>query len=227
MRDHRESLGPQILQRLRVGGKLPSLRQLQIKHRNIQPSPGADLRILLPQRTRRGISGICHQGLSLQLQLLVDLLKNSASHIHLTPDDQPGQLLRQRHRDRPDGAQVPCHILSHPAIAPGSPLVEYPVAVLQRHRQTVHLRLHTVLCLRQRLPHPVQKIQNLLPVEYILQTLQRNRVHHLRKLVEHRISHPLSRRIRRDLFRVRLFQILQPAVKAVVFIIGHLDASRV
>ena len=55
--------GGQIIKGLRVGGEFPSLRQLQIEHRNIQLPLGADLRIQLPQRPSGGVPGLAMRGL--------------------------------------------------------------------------------------------------------------------------------------------------------------------
>ena len=70
-----EPLGTEILQCLSVGQKQLSLRQLQIKHLDVQPPLGADLRVQLPQRACGGVAGIGHQRFTLQLPHGIDLLK--------------------------------------------------------------------------------------------------------------------------------------------------------
>ena len=191
--NHRESLLPQVVQRLGVGGKRPSLHQLQVEHRNVQLPLGTHLRILLPQGARRCISGIGQQGFPLQLQFLIDPIKYGSSHVHLSPYNEPGKLLRQVLWDKADRAQIPRYILSHPAIAASGSLVKLPVPILQSNRQAIHLWLHAVFCPGQRLQYLGQKALHLVPVEYILQALQGHRMPHLGKVVEHSVSHPLGR----------------------------------
>ena len=103
MGDDLKPLGGQVVQRLGVGGELPPLGQLQVEHLDIQLPLGADLRVQLPQGAGGGVPGIGHQGLSLELPHAVDLLKHGAGHVDLAPDDEPGQLLRQRHGDGANG----------------------------------------------------------------------------------------------------------------------------
>ena len=142
-------LACQIVQRLGMAGKLPSLGQLQIEDGDIQPPLGGDLGIQLPQRARSGVAGIGHQGRALDLPSGVDLLEHAAGHIDLAPDNEMGQLLRQRHGDGADGGQVLCHVLPHSAVAAGRATDEHTVPVLQRHGQAVHLGLHAVQGVRQ------------------------------------------------------------------------------
>ena len=123
----------QIVQRLRVGGERPALCQLQIKNSDIQPPGCGNFGIQLPQRAGSGIAGIGHQGLAFDLPLGVDLLEYAAGHIDLAPNDQMGQLLRQRHGDGANGAQVLCHVLPYPTVTAGSASDEHTVPVLQRH----------------------------------------------------------------------------------------------
>ena len=164
-----EALSGQIVNGLRVGGEFPALRQLQIEHGDVQLPLGADFGIQLPQRPGGGVPGIGHQGLSLQLPFGVDGLKHRAGHIHLAPDNKPGQLFRQCHGNRADSPEILRHILAHPAIAPGSATDKHTVPVFQRHGQSVHLWLHGIFRVGpQRLLHPLAERRDLRLVEYIL-----------------------------------------------------------
>ena len=128
-----EPLGGQIIKSLRVGGEFPALRQLQIEHGDVQLPLGADLGIQLPQRPGGGVPGVGHQGLALQLPLGIDALEHGPGHVDLAPDNKPGQLFRQGHGNRADGAEILRHILPHPAVAPGGAPDEHTVPVFQGH----------------------------------------------------------------------------------------------
>ena len=133
MRDDLEPLGGQIINGLRMGQEFPALRQLQIEHRDVQLPLGADLGVQLPQGTGGGVPGIGHEGLALQLPLGVDGLKHGPGHVDLPPDNEPGQLFRQGHRDGADGAEILRHVLPHPSVAPGGAPDEHTVPVFQGH----------------------------------------------------------------------------------------------
>ena len=215
--DHLEMLGGQIVDGLRMSGKLPSLRQLQIEDGNIQPPLGGNLGIQLPQRAGRRVPRVGHQRLALDLPPGVDLLKDLAGHIDLAPHDEPGQLVRQNHGNGADGAEILRHVLPHPAVAPGSAADKHAVPILQRHGQAVHFRLYAVRHTGQRIIHPIQELPHLVAVKHVLEALQRNRVLHRGKFAQRRTAHPLGRRIRRDLLRVLPLQILQAAQHPVIF----------
>ena len=214
-----ETLAGQIVDRLRVGAECPPLRQLQIEHRDIQPPLGGNLGIQLPQGAGGGVAGIGHQRLALDLPPGVDLLEHAARHVHLAPDDEPRQLLRQRHGDGADGAEILRHVLPHPSIAPGGAPDEHAVPVFQRHGQAVHLGLHAVGRVLQR--YLLQKAADLIVVEHVLQALQRHGVCHLLELRQRLVAHPLGGGIRGDLLRVLRLQLLQPPQQVVVFVVRH------
>ena len=220
--DGLELLGGQIVDGLSVGGKLSSLCQLEVEYSDIQPPPGGDLGVQLPQGAGGGVAGIGHEGLSLDLPLAVQFFKDGAGHVHLAPDDEPGQLLRQGHGDGADGSQILRHVLSDAAVASGGAADEHAVPVLQRHGQAVHLRLHAVFGIREGLPDVSQELLHLPAVKHVLQALQRDGVLHLLKLGQDGSAHPLGGGVRGDLLRVLPLQILQTAEHMVVFIVGDL-----
>ena len=211
-------LGRQIVDGLRMGGERPPLRQLEVEHGDVQTALRRDLRIQLPQRAGGGVAGVGHQRLPLQLPACVDLLKYAAGHIDLAPDDEPWQLLRQRHGNGADGAEILGHVLSYPSVAPGSAPDEHAVPVLQRHRQAVHLGLHAPHRRVQR--DLFQKLAHLVVVEHILQALQRDGMGHLFKFGQRASADALGGRIRRDLLWMRGLQLLQAAQHMVILIIG-------
>ena len=161
-----EVLGGQIVQRLRVGGERAALRQLEVEHSDVQPPLGGDLGIELAERAGGGVAGVGHEGLALDLTAGIDLLEHAAGHVDLAPDDKTGQLLRQRHGDGADGAEVLRHVLAHLAVAPGRAPDEHAVTVLQGHGQAVHLGLNAVYRAVQR--HFLQKAADLIVVEHVL-----------------------------------------------------------
>ena len=214
-------LGAHIVQRLLMRGKLSALSQLEIENGDIQLPLRGDLRVFLPQAARRGIAGIGHQGLALDLQTGVDLLKDSPGHIDLPPDDEPGQLVRQGHRYGTDGAQILRDILAGAAIAAGSALIKHAVSIFQGHGKPVDLGFHAVFGTGQSLPHPFQKLHHLAVIEGILQTLQRHIMVHLGKVAQDLAADALRGTVWRDLLRVFLFQILQLPVQPVILKVGH------
>ena len=161
-----EVLGSQIFQCLRVGGERAALRQLEVEHSDVQPPLGGDLGVKLAERAGGGVAGVGHEGLALDLTAGVDLLEHAAGHVNLAPDDKTGQLLRQRHGDGADGAEVLRHVLAHLSVAPGRTTDEHAVTVLQRHGQAVNLGLDAVYRALQR--HFLQKAADLIVVEYVL-----------------------------------------------------------
>ena len=191
MGNRRKSLFAEIGNGFRMGGKIPSLCQLQIEHGNVQPALRADSGVFLAQGACRRVAGIGHQGFSLQLQLLVDLLKYTARHIHLAAHDQARQFFRQRFGNRTDRPQILRYILPHLSVTAGRSLIKHTVAVFQRHGQAVNLRLHAVCRLRQRFSYLLQKRPYLIAVKHILQALQRYRMYYLGKIVQSLITHAL------------------------------------
>ena len=195
MRDDGEALGGQVVDGLAMGGKGLSLRQLQIKYGDVQPPLGGNAGIFLPQGAGGGVAGIGHELLALNLQGGVDLLEHRAGHVDLAPDDEAGQLVRQRLGQGGDGADVLRHVLPHPAVASGGAAVEHAVAVLHRHAETVHLGLHAVAGAGQFPGHTVQKVPHFTLVEHVLQALQGHGMGHLGKVVQQPVTHPLGRGI--------------------------------
>ena len=204
-----------------MGGEGLSLRQLQVKYRDVQPPFGGDAGIFLPQGAGGGVAGIGHQGLALNLQGGVDLLEHRAGHVDLATDDEPGQLVRQRLGQGGDGADILRHVLPYPAVATGGATVEDAVAVLHRHAETVHLGLHAVTRTGQFPGHTLQKGADLVLVEHVLQALQRYGMGHLGKVVQQPVAHPLGGGIGGDGLGVGRLQVLQAAVQAVIFIVRH------
>ncbi len=141
MGDNGEMLAFQIVQRFGVSGKASSLRQLQVENPDVQPPFRRDFGVKLAQGACGCVSGVGHEGLPLYFPAAVDFLKHGAGHINLSSDNEPGQLLRQRHGNGADGAQVLRHVLPHPAVASCPTADKYAIPILQRHRQSVYLRL--------------------------------------------------------------------------------------
>ena len=215
-----EVLRSQIVQRLGMGQELLPLRQLEIENLNVQLPLRTDLGVQLPQGAGGGVAGIGHQRLAPQLPQPVELFEHRPGHIDLSSDDQPGQPLRQRHRDRADGAEVLRHILAHPAVAPGGTPDEHAVPVLQRHGQAVHLGLHGVgRGAAQLTVHALAELRHLFVVEHVLQALQRHRMGVGLEPLQDLVAHPLGGRIRGDLLRVGRLQLFQAAVEAVVLVV--------
>jgi len=218
VRNDLEMLGRQIVDGLGVGGELPSLRQLEIEYGDVQTALGRDLGVQLAQGAGGSVAGVGHQGLTLQLAAGVDLIEHAASHVDLAADDETGQLLRQRHRNGADGAQILRHVLPHPSIAACGAADEHAVSVLQGHGQAVHLWFHAPH--RRVQGYLFQKLAHLIVVEHVLQTLQRHGMRHLLELGQRAATDALRGRIRRDFLRMCRLQILQTAQHVVVLVVG-------
>ena len=162
----------------------------------------------------------------MQFPLSIQLLKHGSGHVNLTPDNEPGQPVRQRHGDGADGFQVFRHILPRPAVSAGSAPDKDAVPVLQRHREAVHLGFQGVGgLLPQRLVHPLAEFRHFFLAEDILKALQRDLVGVGSKALQRFPADSLRGRIRRYLFRMLGFQFFQAAVELVVFVVA--DRRRV
>ena len=93
----------QIIQRLGMGGKRHAFRQLDIENENVQSPFRGDLGIQLPQGTRRGISGVCKEGLALLFLPGIELFEALFGHIHLTADNEPRRRIVNGHGNGADG----------------------------------------------------------------------------------------------------------------------------
>ena len=221
LRDHLEVLGLQILDGFRMAGKGFPFAQLHVENGNIQLALGGNTGIQLAERPCGGVTGIGHQGLTLNFAAGIDLLKNAAGHIDLAADDEAGQLFRQRHRQRADGAEILRHILAHAAITTGSTAIEHAIAVLHRHAEAIHLGLDTVGGMGDLLCHAVKKGPHFLSVKHVLQALQGHIVAHLLELAQNLTANALGGRIGSHFLGMLSLQLLQTAQQAVIFKIGH------
>ena len=221
LRDHLKVLSLQIFNGLGMGLEAAALTQLQVEDGNVQLALGGDAGIQLAQGACGGIAGIGHQGLPLDLAAGIDLLKHAAGHIDLATDDEAGQLLRQGHGQRADGAEILRHILTHAAIAAGGAAVEHTVAVLHRHTEAVHLGLHAEGGMGQFLTDAGQKGLHFVGVKHILQALQRHVVTNLFELAQNLAADTLGGRIGRHFLGMLCLQFLQTAQETVIFKIGH------
>ena len=222
MRNNLEALAHQIVQGLTVGGKGAPFRPLDIKNPDIQPALGGNLGIVLAQGTGSGVPWIGKERLPLELCFSVQVFKNLFGHEDLATHDERRQSLRQAQRDRTDGLEVLCHILSHKAVAPGSATDKNAVFIFQSHRQAVHLGLHVVFYpVGQGVPHPLVEFTQLLQGEDILKALQRHPVDHFVKALGHLTSHPLRGRVRTGQLRMGGLQLLQTTEFMVEVVIAH------
>ena len=130
----------------RLNTAISSRRWAAILGSNCRREPAAALR------------GLAMRGFPSISRWRVQFFEHGAGHVHLAPDDEPGQLLRQGHGDGADGSQVLRHVLPDAAVASGGATDEHAVPILQRHGQAVHLRLHAVFGIREGLPDVSQEL---------------------------------------------------------------------
>ena len=158
----------QIIQRLRMGGKVRPFCQLQIENQNVQLALCGNLGVQLPQRPGRSIPGIGKRRLPCLFPLHIEGFKHFFRHKHFAPDNEPFGRILQHHGDGANGLQILCHILPHPAVSSGGAPDKLAIQILQSHRQTVYLGLHRIHCLRCSFPHPGVKFPQLFHGKHIL-----------------------------------------------------------
>ena len=138
-----------------------ALGKLEVKDGDVQPALRRDLRVELAERAGGGVAGIGEGLLAVFLALGVERGKDLLGHVDLAAHDQARQLLRQRHGNGLDRAQIFRHVLAHAAVAARRAADEHAVAVLERDGQAVHLRLHAVLDVVELLAHLLVEVHDL------------------------------------------------------------------
>ena len=115
-----------------------------------QRALGGELGIELADRPGGGVAGVHERREAPLGPALVERGEIGQRHVHLAADlDQRRRIVAlQAHRDRADRADVVGHVLADLAVAARGAPLEHAVAVDERHRQTVDLRLGHVLEVR-------------------------------------------------------------------------------
>ena len=221
MGNHFKVLGFQIVQCLQVGVERLPLRPLDVKDRNIQLPGGGHLGVQLPQRAGGGVSGVCKEGLSPSLPLLVEGVEHLFGHIDLPPDNELAGGVRDAQGDGLHRPQVFGHVLPHLAVPPGGAPDKQAVLILQGHGQAVHLGLHVVYRVGDHALHPLVELAQLVVVKYVLEGLQGHLVDHLLEGLQRLSTDSLGRRIWSNKLRVGPLQLLQPAELVVVVVVRH------
>ena len=201
--------------------KFHALGKLDIKDIDIQLPAGCDLGIQLAQRPGGSITGVGKEGFTLGLLPGVQRLKAALRHEHFTPDDEPCRGTLQRHGDGRNGLEVLRYILTDHAVTTGRATDKNTVFVLQRHRQTVDLRLHGKCGIGVDLKGFHEKFPQFFGRKYILQAHQRHGMFHFFKLAQCLTAHTLGGRIRHGKLRIRCFQHFQLPQKVVIFKVRH------
>lgn len=109
------------------------------------------------------------------------------------------------------------------AVAARGAADEHAVFILERHGQTVDLRLDAIVMrLRERTVHARAERAQLVERKHILQALERHLMAHLRKGIERVTADMLRRRIGRGILRVRSLKLFEPAHERVIFKVADL-----
>ena len=127
-------------------------------------------------------------------------------------------------RDRLDRAQVRGHVLALDAVTAGRALGEDAVLVGEVDREPVDLRLEHIcdrLVGAEPLADVVRPLEQCLVGRHLLERAHRLEVPHLLEAVRRRRADPLRRRLPGDQLRVRLLELDQLVVEAVVDLVRH------
>ena len=206
-----------------MGGKRALTVILEVEDDNIQLARRRDLRVLLAHGARCRVAGIGQQRLLKQLALGVELRKHGVRHIDLAAHDEPCRRIFKRQRQVSQRAQIFRHVLAGDTVAARRAAHEHTVFILERHGQTVDLRLDRVIMrLRERGVHARAERAQLVKREHILQALERHLMVYLREGVERVAADVLRRRIGRGVLRVRRLELLQSAQERVIFKVADL-----
>ena len=171
VRHDREAERRQIVKRLRMGGKRAVAVILEVKDDDVELARRRDLRVLLAHGARCRVAGIGQQRLLEQLALGVELRKHGVRHIDLTAHDEPCRRIFKRQRQVSQRAQIFRHVLAGDTVAARRAAHEHTVFILERHGQTIDLRLDRVIMrLRERGVHARAERAQLVEREHVLPT---------------------------------------------------------
>ena len=206
-----------------MGGKRVLTVILEVKDDDVELARRRDLRVLLAHGARRRVARVCQQRLLKQLALGVELRKHGVRHIDLTAHDELCGRIFKRQRQVSQRAQIFRHVLTGDTVAARRAAHEHTVFILERHGQTIDLRLDRVIMrLRERGVHARAERAQLVEREHVLQALERHLMVYLRESVERVAADVLRRRIGRGVLRVRRLELFEPAHKRVILEIADL-----
>ncbi len=187
----------------------------------IHPPRGGDGRIEGAKASRGRIAGIGETSQPLLLAVGVQPFEPAPIHDGFAAHFKLGAFGGNLQRERADGARVFGDVFSYQAVAAGHRLGEPSVAIVRRHGQPVQLQFGDVIDVSD----PVQKIPQLAFVERIVEAEHLGRVRHFDETFARLAADALSRGVRSDQLRMRLFQRGQLAHQLVV--LGVSDAGLI
>ena len=207
VRVHREAVRAQPLQRIPVGLEVEPLADADRVAPQRQGAVGGQLGVQLADSARRGVARV-HEGRQPGLGTpFVEGCEVRQRHVDLAADLQQRRRIVgvQAKRDRADRAQVVGDVLTDLAVAASGAALEHPVAVDQRDRQPVDLRLGDELEVRvldplagQVVSHPLDPRLQLLGRARVGQRQHRLGVADLDQVRDRLAADPLRGRVRRD-----------------------------
>ena len=195
----------------------------------VEPAGGHHAGIELPQGARTGVAGVGKAGLAFGLPLGIDhgkaLIGDQGFTTHLQPGRRVLHLQAQRHRG--NGAHVGGDLLAFLAIAAGGGPHQHPVFVTERQRVAVDLELahHRQGGAGIAIEHfqqPAVPGLEFFGVEGVVEAEQADAMAHARESLGRCTAHPLGGTVGGDQLGVRLLQLEQFAIEAVVNRILHL-----
>ncbi len=163
---------------------------------------GRELRVELADRPGGGVAGVHERRQALLGAALVQRGEVAERHVDLAADLDERRGVVDAQRDRRDRAQIVGDVLADHAVAAGRAALEDAVAVEQRDRQAVDLRLGDVAELRRLDPlarevvaHPVDPRPQLLLAARVGEREHRLQVRDLVEAVERLAAGALRRRV--------------------------------
>ncbi len=235
VRVHMEARLAQPLQQI----PLALHRQRSIVGRGVdercQVAPGGYLRVLLAQRSRRGVARVGEGRLAVVHGSAVERLEAALGHVHLAAQLQrgagaahgPAGLLAQGQRHVAHGAHVGGHVLAGGAVAARGGAHEHALVVGERDGRAVYLQLAAQRRqLAEGLLHALGPGGQLVEVHGVVERVHAARVVDGHELLAHVAAHPLGGARRIHQFGMKRLQLAQLAHERIEGAVGYLGVVQ-
>ena len=228
VRIHLETGLLQPLQRCPLVDGLSITGQMQGVSEEVEPPGGHHFWIELPQGSGAGVAGVGEQGLTALVPLGVDRRKRAIRDEGLTTHLHPFRRIfdLQAQRNRTDGAHIRGDLFTAAAISPGGSSFEHAMPVTEGQGVAVDLQLahHLQGCVGgsvQNFEKPLVPGAEVVAVEGVVEAEQTNAVLHAAEPICRCSSHALGGAIGSLQAGIRLLELQEFAVEAVVDRVFH------
>ena len=223
-RDHRQTgcLEPAEKSGLRLR-RTVALDGTEPVENGVEPARGDNGRVEQLEGAGRRIARVGEGRLALVLALPVERGEFFLREVNFAADfEKFWRVAVELQRDGSYRADVLCDIVTGGPVAAGCREFEHPLAVGQRERDAVHLRLDRPAQrdAGKQPPDARQEGVRLLQRVGVVEALHGHPVAHLRETFQRPAAHAPGGGVRCLQFRVRVFQIAQLAQKGVIFAVG-------